>query len=149
MKNKNTMMIAAAVLIIVAAAGGFFGGMAYQKNQFSPFGMMGQNDFRQGGGNFAGRSGQNGQGIRPVSGQIVSVGNNTMTVKLNDGSTKIVILSAGTAINKAATASASDLKAGETVAAFGTVNPDGSVTASNIQLNPIQRGGMMGGAPRQ
>jgi hypothetical protein len=144
MKNKNMIIIVAAVLVIVAGAGGFFGGMQYQKMQRA---TLANGQFRAG-GQFAERFGQNGQTMRPVTGQIVSVGSDTMTVKLSDGSTKIVILSSSTSINKAATGSASDLKTGETIAAFGTANSDGSITAQSVQLNPTQRGVMMGGAPR-
>lgn len=43
-------------------------------------------------------------------------------------------------INKATTATKSDLKTGEKVAVFGTPNSDGSVTAQSIQLNPMFRG---------
>ena len=68
--------------------GGFFGGMMYQKNQTPSFGMMGR-------GNFAGRFGsQNGQNanFRPVRGQVLSMDNNSLTVKMSDGSTEIVVL---------------------------------------------------------
>jgi hypothetical protein len=63
-----------------------------------------------------------------------------MTVKLNDGSSKIVLLTGTTSINKAATAATSDLTVGETVSAFGTTNSDGSITATNVQINPLMRG---------
>ncbi|MBI5619800.1 hypothetical protein HY950_02465 [Candidatus Gottesmanbacteria bacterium] len=41
-------------------------------------------------------------------------------------------------LNKAAPATSDDLKVGERVVTFGADNPDGSVTATNIQLNPSQ-----------
>ena len=74
--------------------------------------------------------------MRPVSGEILSVDANSLTVKLPDGSSKIVTFSDTTQINKADKATAADLKTGVTVAVFGTTNSDGSVTAQNIQLNP-------------
>ena len=148
MKNiKNTNLILAVVLIILAAGAGFVGGMQYQKNQIPSFGS-GQFGSRAAGGAFAGRSG-NAQGTRPVTGQIVSVDSNSMTVKMQDGSTKIVILSSSTSINKAAQGSKSDLKVGVNVAAFGTANSDGSITAQSIQLNPTMRGFTGGGRPQQ
>lgn len=60
----------------------------------------------------------------------------SITVKLQDGSSKIVLLSNTTAYNKSATGAKSDLKTGEKVAVFGTENSDGSVTARDVQLNP-------------
>ncbi len=74
-----------------------------------------------------------------VLGEITSVDDKSITVKNQDGSSKIVILSDKTEINKASEAAKTDLKIGEKVSAFGTTNSDGSVTAQNIQLNPITR----------
>lgn len=128
--NKNTILIVAIVLIVLAGIGGFFGGIQYQKMQRGSF-AVGQ--FRGGG------QGGNVQGTRPVSGEIVNVDSSSMTVKLADGSTKIVILSNSTSINKADKGSRSDLKTGVKVAAFGTANSDGSITAQSIQLNPMMR----------
>jgi hypothetical protein len=72
----------------------------------------------------------------------------SITVKLQDGSTKIVILSDTTSFSTSSTGSKSDLKTGDTVAAFGTPNSDGSVTAQNVQINPMFRGiGGQNGSP--
>lgn len=133
MKNINAIAI---VLLLIGLGGGFFAGMQYQKTQKN----MGQNGQR---GNLAqGRrfGGQNGS--RPVAGEILSSDDKSITVKLQDGSSKIVLVSDKTQINKAATASKVDLKVGEKVAVFGSDNSDGSVTALNIQLNPQFRAGM-------
>lgn len=140
--NKN--LIITIVLIIVVGAGAFFGGMKYQQGksagQFRQF-SGGVNGGRTG---LAGRgsNGSNASGFRPVDGQIISSDNNSITVKLSDGSSKIIILSDNTVINQSSQATKADLKTGETVAVFGQQNSDGSVTAQNIQLNPISRGGL-------
>ena len=114
----------------------FFGGMKYQQSKEPAF-------LRQGGfqGTRAGsdRTGGN-AGFRPVNGEIIGADEESITVKLSDGSSKIVLLSDKTEINKAATATKEDLKVGEKVSVFGTDNSDGSVTAQNIQLNPLFRG---------
>ena len=128
---KNSMLITI-VIVIVVAAGAFYAGMQYQQMQRRSA--------------FAGASGQRGttgQRNRPVMGEILTKDDKSITVKIQDGSSKIVVVSATTSINKAASATKSDLKTGEKVAVFGSENSDGSVTAQSIQLNPPSR--MMGG----
>lgn len=135
MNSKSILIII--VVAFVVAAGSFFAGIKYQQTQRnSQFRRLGQ--FTP-----SGQSGLRGnpgrQNFRPVTGEITSVDDKSITVKMPDGSSRIVILAASTEINKASTASANELKIGEKVSVFGTANPDGSVTAQNIQLNPIFR----------
>ncbi|MBI3341651.1 hypothetical protein HY024_00850 [Candidatus Curtissbacteria bacterium] len=83
-----------------------------------------------------------------VVGEILTIDDRGMTIKLQDGSTKIVLVSDKTSINKAAQATKDDLKTGERVSAFGMQNPDGSVSATNVQLNPqMFRGGTATSSP--
>lgn len=133
MKNANILAIA---LLVIGLGAGFFGGMQYQKSQRGQLGANGQPNNQQGRRVGMGQNGAN----RPVAGSIISADDKSITVKLADGSSKIVLLSDQTQINKAEVAVKSDLKAGETVAVFGSANSDGSVTAQNIQLNPQTRG---------
>lgn len=131
---KNTVITV--ILVLVVGAGGFFGGMKYQQGKRPDFARQ----FGQGQGVRAGQGQGNRQGFRPVNGEIISSDDKSITVKLQDGSSKIVLFSDKTTINKAAEATKDDLKSGEKVAVFGTENSDGSVTAQSIQLNPILRG---------
>lgn len=139
-KNNMTMTI---VIAVVVAALAFFGGMQYQKSQAktsfagSQFGQAGAGGAN---GQRGGRAGGRGFGGATV-GDIVSVDANSITVKLQDGSSKIVNLSGSTTFSKTDTASKSDLKTGIKVAAFGTPSSDGSITAQNVQLNPMFRVG--------
>ena len=130
-KNHLLIMVAVAVVAVVI---GFCCGIQYQKSQISSVGAQFQNT-RNGQGNFQRRNG----GARPVSGEVLSQDDKSITVKMQDGSTKIVILSDKTVVNKASVGSKSDLKNGERVTAFGTENSDGSITAQNISIG----GGMM------
>jgi hypothetical protein len=135
-KQHTTGIIVVAILFV---AGSFFGGMKYQQSKQPSFGRQ----FTSGGANGArtgGTTGGNRAGTRPIMGQIISSDTNSITVKMQDGSSKIVIVTTNTAINKSAEGTISDLTAGQTVSAFGTDNTDGSVTAQNIQLNPQARG---------
>ena len=133
------------IIALVVAGAAFFGGMKFQQSkssgntQFRQFqrGPNGQNGpSRQGGGNVQGRFG----GGRPVMGEIISKDDNSITVKMQDSSTKIVILSNSTSINMASEGTKSDLTEGTKVGVFGNENPDGSVTAQNVQINPTFRG---------
>lgn len=145
---KDIKPIYVMLIAIIVGAAAFFGGMQFQKSQQrAAFGQFGNGQFGQGftrqggqGGTFVGR--RNGGA---VMGEILSLDDNSVTVKLPDGSSKIVILSSTTAINKSAEGTKADLKTGERVAVFGTANSDGSVTAQNIQLNPQMR--IFGGTP--
>lgn len=134
MKNSTITTVIGAVVIAAIA---FFGGVQYQKSQRPSFGQQG--------GVFARRFG--GQNAQAVRGQIVSADNNSITVKMQDGSTKLIILPANTTITKATTGSKNDLKTGVQVVVFGTSNSDGSVTATMVSLNS-NFGRNMSGAAR-
>lgn len=143
---KNNLIIGVIIALILGAGGGFFAGMKYQQGQrgqaFTQ--QFGGGRFPGGNGSANGTGGQNRfrNGGGQVIGDILSQDNNSITVKMLDGSSKIIILSKTTTINKSSQGEVSDLKVGEKVAVFGTTNSDGSVTAANIQLNPITRGMM-------
>ncbi len=131
----NKTYIIGIVLLIVVGGGAFFGGMKYQQSRRPVFtGNRPANENRN-------VNGMIGAG-RLVAGEIISRDDKTITVKMNNGSSKIVILSDKTEVNKAEMASQDELKVGVTVSVFGTSNSDGSVTAQNIQLNPVQRDGV-------
>ncbi len=131
-KNNMAAMILVGVVIAVAS---FYGGMQYQMSQRGNSAgaqLAGRN------GSFGDRQAGQGRGFnsqnRPVSGEIISQDDASVTVKMQDGSTKIVIVSDKTTINKASTGTKSDLKTGEKVTVFGTENSDGSVTAQNVSI---------------
>ncbi len=140
-KGNSNIIIAIIVSLVVGALAGYFGGQYISQSQrqarFAQFGVGQGGGLRQypGGGPAAGASGAR-QGFRPVSGKIISADKNSITVQLADGSSKIIILSDKTAINKAEKVDQSALTVGTTVAVFGTDNSDGSVTAQNVQINP-------------
>ncbi len=129
MKNNYLMTT---VLVIVFAGIGFYGGIKYQQSQKINFSSL--------------RNGRTGTGaprggFRPVAGEIISADDKSITVKMQDDSSKIILLNAKTIINKAQTVDKTELKVGERVSVFGSENTDGSVTAQNVQLNPVERMG--------
>lgn len=134
MKNKNILV---GLVIILVGGTAFFGGMKYQQTK-QPMGFA---QFRNGQGargpNVSGR--ENGtQGFQPIRGEIISYSDKGMSIKLQDGSSKIVLLSDSTTINKSSEGAKSDLKTGETVSVFGMQNTDGSITAQSVQLGMMQ-----------
>lgn len=133
--KKNLAIVA--VLLIIAGGVGFYAGMKYQQSQRRGQ-FLGQINGQTGRvGQFQSRFGQG--GARPVNGEIIAADDKSITVKLPDGSSKIILLTDKTSINKAAQGSKDDLKTGEQVMVFGSTNSDGSLTAQNIQLNSTFR----------
>jgi hypothetical protein len=136
---KNKQIITTIIIALVVGGASFYGGMRYQQMRRGNF--AGQ--FAQG-GNFRGANGtgapRGGAGFMPVNGEIISSDDKSITVKLQDGSSKIVILSDSTNINKAESGSKTDLTTGTKVLVLGQTNSDGSVTAQSVQVNPMDRG---------
>ena len=137
MKNKHILITV--VIAVVVGAAAFYGGMQYQKSQRNTFFTTNGGAMMRGQGGFGNRQFGQGRNFTPVAGEITESDDKSITVKMPDGSSKIVVLSDSTVINKSSTGTKSDLKTGEKVAVFGSTNSDGSVTAQNIQLNPQMR----------
>lgn len=142
MKQKNNNLWIVLVVALLAGGVGFLGGFQYEKNRQPVFanrngqyiGMMGGG---VGGRNGAGQMGQN--RFRPIVGEIATKDETSITVKSQDGSSKIVLLTTSTAIEKTESGTNADIAVGKNVRILGTENTDGSVTAQDIQLNPIMR----------
>lgn len=156
-KEEQQSYLKIVVVAVIVGVLAFGAGMKWQQKKTGTF-LAGGN-FAAGG--FAGRTGgpggmmMNGQartggargGFRPVAGEIISQDDKSITVKLADGSSKIVLVADTTSINKADKATKTDLMIGKQVAVFGSENSDGSVTASSIQLDPTMMGMMRGASP--
>lgn len=140
-KNNLTITIVAAVLV---GALGFLGGTQYQKTQRGNF-PMGMNQ-RVGNGDQQARGVTrqgNGNGIRPLSGEIASIDDKMMTIKTQNGNSQIVVFSDSTKINKTQEGSKGDLKVGEQVMVIGISGTDNTVTAQSISLGgDFFRGGL-------
>lgn len=132
---KNQLIIVGIIALLVGSGAGFIGGMQYQKSKV--IASTNQLTTRTGGRRF----GANGNGA--IRGTIISKDNNSITVKLADNSTKIVILSNSTTIGKSTQGTIDDVNNGSNVMVFGTPNSDGTLTAQMIQV-----GGSMFGGPR-
>ncbi len=147
---KKDIIIAAVIAAIVAGGLGFYGGIQYQMGKASTtptmMGAAGQYGSPTGGaGRYGGRSGSGAARMATI-GTVLSVDNGSITVKLADGSSKIINVTGSTTYSQNATATVSDVKVGDRVAAVGAANSDGSVTATAVQIGTGS--GMMMGGPR-
>ena len=154
---KKLLLVAVAVAVLVGG-GAFYGGMKYAQARrgYLP---AGRQDFanltpeqRQqfqanaGGGFRAGQgagylpAGRQGMGGMFVAGEIISKDDKSITIKLQNGGSKIVFYSDATEVGKSVSGTSVDLEIGKTVTTSGTTNSDGSITAQSIQIRPIPTG---------
>jgi hypothetical protein len=133
--SKNNMTIGAVAGIVLLGAS-FWGGMAYAKSASPMRGSFGQG-MGANGAQFAGRGGTGAAAVRGITaGEILAKDSTSITIKMQDGSTKIVLISGSTSVMKQASGTQDDLSVGTQVTVTGPVNSDGSVTASAVQIRP-------------
>ncbi|MDP2704616.1 MAG: DUF5666 domain-containing protein [bacterium] len=151
----NKLIVIVIAVAVVVGGGAFFGGMKYAESK-SPASRFSQADFQNlqnlspeerqqrlqelGANAGAGFRGGTGGGQRGgggfTTGEIISKDDKSVTVKLQNGGSKIVFLSDSTEITKSTSGSINDLEVGKNISVNGTANSDGSVTAQSIQLRP-------------
>lgn len=143
MITDKKIVITIGVVLVVGVLG-FLGGMQYQKRKLPAGVAFNQNQMR-GIGGFNGQrtlgTGGMMRGGSGVIGEVLSKDDKSITVKLQDGGSKIVFFSGTTTIAKSAQGTIGDVTTGTQVVVTGTTNPDGSVTAQNIQLRPAPQPG--------
>lgn len=126
-------MVVVAVLVAIAT---FFCGIKYDQSQNA--GQKGGGNYAQGQGRNGGMSGNRAKGGGFTTGEVLSMDDKSVTLKLQNGGSKIVLLSDKTQVMKSIEGSKADLKTGENLMVTGVANADGSVTAENIQIRPAQ-----------
>lgn len=140
---KNTLL-AVIVTALVVGAGSFFGGIQYGKGRalvnLSPEQM--RTTFQRTGANIGSQAGNFRQGaitgrVNAVMGEIIAKDEQSITVKLQDGGSKIVFFSEQTIISKTAASTINELQVGENIVANGSVGQDNVFSATNIQLRPV------------
>lgn len=146
-------MVASIAIIIVGAAA-FYGGTRYEKRQSGQQFSQRAGMMRNGQGAIGGARVRNGGFI---GGEVIKMDEQSMTVKLADGGSKLIFVADNTSILKSASGTKADLSVGTNITANGTVNADGSITAQSVQIRPaglgipeMRRDGQLdNNAPRQ
>lgn len=126
--KKNILAIISIIVLLAVGGGAFYGGMIYGKRQRSMPSF--------GNGNFQGTKNGNGAGGGMASGEIISKDGNSITLKTQNGGSKIIFYSSATAVNKSTSGTTDDLVAGTNISVTGTAGSDGSITAKSIQIRP-------------
>jgi len=127
------------VIGVVLIVGAFFGGRQVGKgsgsvNSANMTAEQRQVLFQNGGRTGGNRAGGANGGF--LNGDIIVKDTQSITIKMRDGSSKIVFFSPTTEVSKFAAGTATDLEVGKTVSVNGKANPDGSETATTIQVRP-------------
>jgi len=142
-----------AIWVVLAAvlfgAAGFWGGVTYQKTQATS-GFAGRaGGFGGGGAGFGAGGAGRSNAANVATGTVLSQDAQSVTVKTADGGSKTVFISAQTEISKQTVLTATDIKVGDQVAAFGTA-ANGGIDARMVQIVPpggsFRFGGFGGGA---
>lgn len=135
--QKNVLISVAVIVLLAVAGGSFYGGMIYGKSQRSMPSF--------GNGNFQGtKSGNANGGSGMASGEITAKDGNSITLKTQNGGSKIIFYSSTTTVSKSTSGTTDDLATGTNISVTGTAGSDGSITAKSIQLMPAGIGAQSG-----
>ena len=132
------------IVIIIVGSGVFYGGMKYGKGKNSLGQFSGQNfqnlssEERQQlfQGNMAGnvqKGVARGTGSEFLTGEVINKDEQSLTLKMSDGGSKIIFFSDSTQISKTINGSIDDVEIGKQIMVSGEQNSDGSYTAQTIQ----------------
>lgn len=134
------------IIVLIIGVGCFYTGVKYSESKRTPMKRDSMGDFldpqsmtaeqqermeqRVG----AGSAQRGGDGF--VNGEIITKDEETFTVKLRDGGSRIVFYSESTEVLKTIVGELEDIKVGQMVVIDGKVNQNNSVTATTIQIRP-------------
>ncbi len=135
--NTKTISIFIGIVIIISG-GAFYGGMKYGESKGGTANLFRQNfqnlsdeqrqQISQGGTGVMGNRTSSG-----LSGEVIAKDEQSLTLKAQDDSSKIVFFSDSTKILKTIEGSVDDIGIGKQIMISGTQNSDGSYTAQTIQ----------------
>jgi hypothetical protein len=130
--SKNAI-VSSIIIAIVLVGVSFYGGLKYGQGKSPTFdrASFGQRSPQLGGNNILGGNRTMG-GM--VSGEILSIDDKSLTVKSQDGGSRLIFLSASTTISKMASGNIGDLIIGSGISVNGSSNTDNSINAQMIQV---------------
>lgn len=135
---KKIIFVAVLAVLIGGGAGFWFGSRSAMSSGTGsnslPSNASNGSGFGRGYGNRSNGSGQSGNNI---SGDILKKDDQSITIQLPQGGSKIIFFSDGTRIAKTISGSANDLTTGTMVMVNGSANSDGSISANNIQIRNV------------
>jgi hypothetical protein len=146
---KKNIVILIVIGVLAAAGAAFYGGVTYGRSKgaciagnragganFSP--EERQARFQQFGGGMmnGGQRGSFREDVGFVAGEVIAKDAQSITVKLRDGGSKIVLYSDTVAVDMSVKGTAADIEVGKTVSITGKANQDGSISAQSIQVRP-------------
>jgi len=144
--NKQ-MVIGVLVALTVVGGGAFYGGMTFANSQMPARGQFGTGQLI-GNGQFPGGGVRGGMNGGVTAGEIIAKDSTSITIKMQDGSTKIVLVGESTQVTKTTAGSLGDLSNGTNVIVTGSANSDGSLTAQSVQIRPAGSPAFSPGQPR-
>ena len=147
--TNQKIVIACVITAVIAGGVGYVGGVKISSlKRASMFGNRsgqamtmrnGNGDNTQKGKTIGNTPNMMGRG-GATTGEVTAKDDKSMTVKMSDGSSKIIILSEKTVYRISEESSVSNVSEGTKVAVFGEIGNDGSVTATTIEINPALTG---------
>jgi hypothetical protein len=145
---KKIILIIVGLVIIGGCA--FYGGMKYGQSTRQNFAEQNLGGSRQNfqnlspeqrqqllSGNLGGNSQRaigRGTGAGFLNGEVIAKDEQSLTLKMPDGGSKIIFFSDSTKISKTTDGSINDVEIGKQIMITGSQNSDGSYTAKTIQL---------------
>lgn len=132
--SKN-IIVSSVIVVVVLIGVSFYGGLKYGQGKSPTFDRtnLGQRNSQLGGNNVLGNNRTIG-GM--VSGEILFVDAKSLTIKSQDGGSRLIFLSASTTINRMTSGNLEDLVIGSNISVNGSSNTDNSINAQSIQIRP-------------
>lgn len=129
MKNNTSTIAIISTVAIVALGLSFYGGVKVGQKSLMRQGFLGNQ-----------KGGQTTRFINKqndfVNGEILSKDDKSVTVKLINGGSRVILFSDSTEVGKFTSGSVGDLEVGKSIIVNGKTNQDGSLTAQSIQIRP-------------
>jgi hypothetical protein len=127
------------VVLVLVAGGAFYGGMKYGQSK-SPLSQFSSQNFQnispEQREQFSQDKTERGIGAGSLVGEVITKDEQSLTIKMPDGGSKIIFFSDSTQISKTTEGSIGDIEVGKQIMVSGNQNSDGSYTAKTIQLSP-------------